>query len=111
MAVACQAVAKFVAQIFNLPYRRFAIGCAIKDLDARARLGDQQNAILRYSAIQQIENLRYVTFIAASGKVRTRCVSSNAHRRQNQSGMKPKTPNEQSIKRHQKGMTRIAPKI
>src|SRR5215469_4442311 len=37
--------------------------------------------------------------------------NSSVHRRHSQSGMNPKTPNEQSISRHQNGMPRTAPKI
>src|SRR5437764_65031 len=35
--------------------------------------------------------------------------SSRDHERQNQRGIKPPTPNEQSIRRHQNGIPRIAP--
>ena len=49
-----------VAQIFNLLYRRFSIGKVHEDTGALEIGSGKQNTILRYSAIQQIENLRYV---------------------------------------------------
>ena len=46
----------FVAQICNLPYRRFAIGRLSYDLISFVLAEVQQNKILRYS---RLENLRY----------------------------------------------------
>jgi len=48
--------AQGVAQICNLPYRRFVIGCASESLSAVALADRPQNAILRYSAARQSRN-------------------------------------------------------
>src|SRR5262245_58430375 len=40
-----------------------------------------------------------------------RCSSSIAHLRQRQTGMRPKTPKEQSMRRHQMGMPRKVPQM
>jgi hypothetical protein len=48
-----------VAQICNLPYRRFVIGGASENSSALALAGVPQNAILRYGRLQIITNLRY----------------------------------------------------
>ncbi|MBI4658259.1 MAG: hypothetical protein HY735_05310 [Verrucomicrobia bacterium] len=42
----------FVAQIFNLPYRRFAIGRAAENSGALDLADAPQNAILRYGRLQ-----------------------------------------------------------
>ncbi|MBI4660498.1 MAG: hypothetical protein HY735_16800 [Verrucomicrobia bacterium] len=42
----------FVAQIFNLPYRRFAIGRAAENSGALDLADAPQNAILRYGRFQ-----------------------------------------------------------
>src|SRR2546426_10569763 len=48
-----------VAQSCTLPYRRFAIGWPFGVTHRLTRPSPPQNTILRYSAIQQITNLRY----------------------------------------------------
>jgi hypothetical protein len=41
-----------VAQIFNLPYRRFSIGRALAPPEAAVIVSGQQNAILRYGRLK-----------------------------------------------------------
>lgn len=48
-----------IAQICNQPYRRFVIGGAFENSSALALADVPQNAILRYSRLQMITNLRY----------------------------------------------------
>jgi hypothetical protein len=48
----CNAQREVVAQICNLPYRRFVIGRASESSNALALADVQQNAILRYSRLQ-----------------------------------------------------------
>jgi hypothetical protein len=52
------------ARIFNLPDRRFAIGCAPMTREDRSMLSHPAEC---NSAIQQIKNLRYVRVFQSKG--------------------------------------------
>ncbi|MCI0537633.1 MAG: hypothetical protein L0Z50_20655, partial [Verrucomicrobiales bacterium] len=60
VVVSASRVAAHVAQVCNLPYRRFAIGFAIatapKNSNALGAVSDAQNAILRYGAARASRN-------------------------------------------------------
>jgi hypothetical protein len=56
----------FVAQICNLPYRRFVIGRAPESSSVFVLADAQQNTILRHSILPIITNLRYANQAAVS---------------------------------------------
>src|SRR6266542_2996317 len=60
-----------VAQICNLPYRRFAIGRASEDSSALTLADVPQNAILRYSAARQNRNQRSADSLVRQSELTT----------------------------------------
>src|SRR6266511_5124025 len=67
----CGAQRGLVAQICNLPYRRFVIGRASERSSELALLDAPQNAILRYSAARQSRNQRSADSLVRQSELTT----------------------------------------